>query len=90
MVENQLCHIRRKSDHGRGKTRIPFDALSIADLLLQKTTEEKVLEVARTYKSEDGICLLVYASDKAMSYRHDTLSKPLEVSFIAFQNTLHG
>jgi hypothetical protein len=52
---------------------------SVSDTLRQKTTEEEVLEAAKSYKFEDSSSLLVYASDKAMSWERKPLPKALEV-----------
>lgn len=51
----------------------------VSDTLRQKTTEEEVLEAAKSYKFEDSSSLLVYASDKAMSWERKPLPKALEV-----------
>jgi hypothetical protein len=51
----------------------------VSDIQQQQTTLEEALEAARTYKPEDGGFLLVYASEKAMSWERKPLPKALEV-----------
>jgi hypothetical protein len=45
----------------------------------QKTTLEEALEAAKCFDSQDGSVLLVYASEKAMSWERKPLPKALEV-----------
>lgn len=51
----------------------------VSNMLPQKTTLEEALEAARNYKAEDGGFLVVYASDKAMTWERKPLPKTLEV-----------
>lgn len=84
MVEDKLCIIRNESYYCRGVFKMFPKLFSdcsehVTDIVQKKTTEETVLEAARTYKSEDKFSLLVYASDKAMSWERQPLPKALEV-----------
>lgn len=55
----------------------------------QKTTLEEALEAAKCFNSQEGSILLVYASEKAMSWERKPLPKSLEVATLfAFAYTL--
>jgi hypothetical protein len=82
VVEDQLSPFGLKSCNCRGTLKIiesprvyELDSI-LTFMFLQKTTEEKVLEAAKT---ESKNVVLVYASDKAMDFAPKPLPLALEV-----------
>ncbi|TVY84170.1 hypothetical protein LSUE1_G000958 [Lachnellula suecica] len=83
-AEPDLIDINLNGESPQSKSdqwwRIHFAVSGRNSVIVEKTTEDKVLEAAKT---ESRNILLVYASDKAMSFENKALPPPLEKFVLA-------
>ncbi|KIM94930.1 hypothetical protein OIDMADRAFT_184043 [Oidiodendron maius Zn] len=86
LIDMDLNRDQTKSN-GDQWWRISYSTSGSTPFSVDKTTLEEALEAARNYKAEDGGFIVVYASDKAMTWERKPLPKALE-TFVRYDNAL--